>query len=63
MNTADTIPEPRGVRSIGKSVGIKANNQPDLAIVVSDAPCTSAAVFTQSMFCGPSIVVGRAHAK
>ncbi|MEU9578323.1 bifunctional glutamate N-acetyltransferase/amino-acid acetyltransferase ArgJ [Streptomyces chilikensis] len=34
----------------------------DISIVVSDRPATSAAMFTQSLFAGPAVVLSRAHA-
>lgn len=43
--------------------GIKANDKADLCIVASTSPCASAAMFTRNQFCGPSVVVGRAHAE
>jgi len=52
--------EPRGFRALGKHIGIK-DQAPDFALIVSDVPATAAAMFTQSKFCGPSVVVGREH--
>ncbi|MFE7134841.1 bifunctional glutamate N-acetyltransferase/amino-acid acetyltransferase ArgJ [Streptomyces sp. NPDC057638] len=34
----------------------------DISIVVSDRPATSAAMFTQSLFAGPAVLLSRAHA-
>lgn len=52
---------PAGFRSFTAHAGIRDDTK-DFACVVSDSPCTSAAVFTRSRFVGPSVVVSRAHA-
>ena len=36
-----------GFRAAGTHCGIKRSGAPDLALVVSDRPCVSAAVFTR----------------
>lgn len=49
---------PRGFRSCAKNVGIRDKTL-DFTIIASDVPAAAAAMFTQSRFCGPAIVVGR----
>jgi glutamate N-acetyltransferase/amino-acid N-acetyltransferase len=51
---------PQGFRSHCANVGVKPD-KPDCAVVVSDAPCTAAGVFTRNTFCGSAITVGREH--
>ena len=43
---AGSVAAPAGFRASGVACGIKKNGQPDLALIVSDAPAASAAVFT-----------------
>lgn len=43
------------------NVGIKDGTD-DFVVLAADRPCTSAALFTQSRFAGPSVVVSREHA-
>jgi len=52
---------PQGFRAYVTNVGIKDGTD-DFAVVAADRPCTSAAVFTQSLFSGPSVIVSRRHA-
>ncbi|MGW2251708.1 bifunctional glutamate N-acetyltransferase/amino-acid acetyltransferase ArgJ [Kitasatospora sp. NPDC001660] len=49
---------PRGFRAITTNMGLKDVGD-DFAAVVSEVPCRSAAVFTQSRFAGPSVVLSR----
>jgi glutamate N-acetyltransferase / amino-acid N-acetyltransferase len=51
----------RGFRAAGVSAGIKANNQLDLALVISDVPASAAAVFTTNRAIAAPIVVCREH--
>ncbi|MDQ2885208.1 MAG: bifunctional glutamate N-acetyltransferase/amino-acid acetyltransferase ArgJ [Chloroflexota bacterium] len=52
--------QPRGFRSCAKSIGIKDSTL-DFTVIASDVPAAAAAMFTQSRFCGPAILVGREH--
>ncbi|MEV0946954.1 bifunctional glutamate N-acetyltransferase/amino-acid acetyltransferase ArgJ [Rhodococcus sp. NPDC049939] len=52
---------PKGFRGITKNMGLKDVGD-DFAAVVSEVPCRSAAVFTQSRFAGPSVVLSRESA-
>ncbi len=54
----DDAAVPRGFRSITKNMGLKDIGD-DFAVVVSEVPARSAAVFTQSRFAGPSVVLSR----
>nr|WP_035806039.1 bifunctional glutamate N-acetyltransferase/amino-acid acetyltransferase ArgJ [Kitasatospora mediocidica] len=49
---------PQGFRSVTRNMGLKDVDD-DFAVVVSEAPARSAAVFTRSRFAGPSVVLSR----
>jgi len=49
-----------GFRGAGVSCGIKRSGKPDLALVVSDRPCVSAAVFTRNKVAAAPVVWGKA---
>ncbi|MEK7410027.1 MAG: bifunctional ornithine acetyltransferase/N-acetylglutamate synthase, partial [Actinomycetota bacterium] len=51
---------PRGFREHVINVGIKDGTN-DFTLVVADAACAAAGVFTQSRFAGPSVVISREH--
>ena len=55
-----TISLPEGFSSCVTNVGVKDTTN-DLTIVIADANATSAGVFTQSRFAGPSVEISRAH--
>ncbi len=48
-----------GFRGGGLPCGIRGNGKPDLAIVVSDRPCTSAVLFTRNRVAAAPVVWGR----
>ena len=52
---------PRGFRAAGVSVGIKANGNLDLALIVADGPATAAAVFTTNRAQAAPVIVSREH--
>jgi glutamate N-acetyltransferase / amino-acid N-acetyltransferase len=52
--------QPQGFRSCAKNIGIRDETL-DFTVIVSDVPASAAAMFTQSRFCGPTIVVDREH--
>ncbi|MEM8593393.1 MAG: bifunctional glutamate N-acetyltransferase/amino-acid acetyltransferase ArgJ [Pseudomonadota bacterium] len=54
------IDQPQGFKTCVKNIGVK-DSSPDFSIVYSPAPCTSAAVYTQSTFAGVSVLISRAH--
>ena len=55
------VTAPRGFRAAGVSAGIKANGNPDLALLVSDTPATAAAVFTTNRAQAAPVLVAREH--
>ena len=55
-----TISLPQGFRAHVTNVGIKDTTD-DFTLVVADASCAAAGLFTQSRFAGPSILVSREH--
>ncbi|GAA4974277.1 bifunctional glutamate N-acetyltransferase/amino-acid acetyltransferase ArgJ [Yinghuangia aomiensis] len=52
---------PTGFRAYTGHGGLRAHGD-DISIVASDRPAVSAAVFTQSLFAGPAVVLSRTHA-
>jgi len=48
-----------GFRGAGTACGIKRTGKPDLAMVVSDRPCVSAAVYTKNKVAAAPVVWGR----
>ncbi|MFE9423899.1 bifunctional glutamate N-acetyltransferase/amino-acid acetyltransferase ArgJ [Kitasatospora sp. NPDC006697] len=55
-------PLPAGFRSRTAHLGLKEDGAQDFALVVSEAPTVSAAVYTKSRFAGPSVLLNRATA-
>ena len=53
---------PRGFLVSGTHVGVKPSNthSPDLALIVSETPCSAAAVFTKNKFQAAPVTVSRA---
>ncbi len=49
-----------GFRGAGVACGIKKTGKPDLALVVSDRPCVSAAVYTKNKVAAAPVVWGKA---
>ena len=49
---------PQGFRSCAKNIGIKDETY-DFTVIASDVPASAAAMFTQSRFCGPAVLVSR----
>jgi glutamate N-acetyltransferase/amino-acid N-acetyltransferase len=57
---------PRGFRFASASCGLKKRGHTgslDLALIVSDAPASAAAVFTQNLVQAPCVVLSRAHVR
>ena len=52
-----------GFMAAGLSAGIKKNGSPDLALIVSDTPCTVAALFTKNRFPAPPLLLNKQHLK
>ena len=58
----ETITAPAGFRAGAAAAGIKKKaGALDVAVLVADAPCAAAAVFTRNRFCGAPVTVGREH--
>ena len=55
-----TISLPKGFRAHVTNVGIKDTTD-DFTLVVAEASCAAAGLFTQSRFAGPSVLVSREH--
>ncbi len=55
---SEPLPLPRGFHAHVANVGVKDATD-DFTVVAADGPCVAAAVFTQSSFAGPSVVVSR----
>ena len=55
------VTTPRGFRAAGVSAGIKATGALDLALLVSDTPASSAAVFTTNRAQAAPVIVSREH--
>ena len=55
-----TVSLPAGFRSYVANIGVKDTTD-DFTLVVADAKCAAAGVFTQSRFAGPSVTVSRQH--
>jgi glutamate N-acetyltransferase/amino-acid N-acetyltransferase len=51
----------RGFRAAGVRAGIKANGNPDLALIVSDTPAQVAAVFTTNKTLAAPVIVSQEH--
>jgi len=58
-----SITAPQGFRAAGLSCGIKVSRKNDLAMIVADAPCKAAAVFTQNAVPSEPVQLGRKHMK
>lgn len=52
---------PKGFRAAGGVCGIKASGNPDLAIIVADAPCAAAGVFTTNKMKSEPVQVDLLH--
>src|SRR3954452_22762000 len=59
--TSGGVATPLGLRAAGVSAGIKASGNPDLALIVADAPARVAAVFTTNKVLAAPVVVSKEH--
>ena len=59
---SNNISLPLGFHSYVANIGVKDDSQ-DFTLVVADSLCSSAGVFTQSRFAGPSVTVRQTHLK
>ena len=61
-HAAESVPLPAGFRAHAGSAGLREDGD-DVVVVVNDGPTpSSSAVFTRSLFAGPSVVLSRANA-
>lgn len=61
MTQAPTLPAyPQGYLSLAKNIGIKDDTL-DFTVMYSTVRAAAAGVFTQSLFCGAPVIVGREH--
>ena len=61
MTTAPTLSvSPQGYVSVAKNIGIKDTTL-DFTVIHSTVRAAAAGVFTQSLFCGAPVIVGREH--
>jgi glutamate N-acetyltransferase / amino-acid N-acetyltransferase len=56
-----SVTSPIGFKANGISAGIKRSGKPDLALIVSDAPCVGAASFTKNSIKAAPLVVSQKH--
>ncbi len=55
------ITTPKGFRAAGATCGIKVSGKPDLTIIVADAPCAAAAMFTTNKVPSSSVIISKRH--
>lgn len=61
MTSAPTLSfQPKGFLSVAKNIGIKDDTL-DFTVIHSTARAAAAGMFTQSLFCGAPVIVGREH--
>ncbi|MBI1368416.1 MAG: bifunctional glutamate N-acetyltransferase/amino-acid acetyltransferase ArgJ [Planctomycetes bacterium] len=58
-----SITAPHGFRAAAGPFGIKASGKSDLCLIVADAPCAAAAMFTQNKIPSEPVQLGRKHMK
>lgn len=59
--TRQGLTTPKGFRAAGGVCGIKASGNPDLALIVADAPCAAAGVFTTNKMKSEPVQVDLLH--
>ena len=52
---------PLGFMAAGTTCGIKPSGKPDMALILAEAPCPAAAVFTKNRLPGAPVIVGKRH--
>jgi glutamate N-acetyltransferase/amino-acid N-acetyltransferase len=58
-----TLSDVKGLRAAGVRAGIKASGNPDVGLLVADAPMACAGVFTQNHFAAAPVLLSKAHLK
>ena len=56
-----TLSDLKGLRAAGVRAGIKASGNPDVGLLVADAPMACAGVFTQNHFAAAPVLLSKAH--
>ena len=56
-----TLTSLKGVKAAGVRAGIKASGNPDVGLLVADAPLAAAAIFTQNHFAAAPVLRSKAH--
>ncbi len=56
-----TLTSVKGLKAAGVRAGIKASGNPDVALLVADAPVSCAGIFTQNHFAAAPVLVSREH--
>ncbi len=56
-----TLTSVRGVRAAGVRAGIKTSGNPDVGLLVADAPMAAAALFTQNHFAAAPVLLSKTH--
>lgn len=59
--TVGGVTAPRGFYAAGTTCGIKDSGRPDMAMIVSDRPCSAAGVFTKNRLPGAPVIVCKRH--
>ena len=57
----ENVTMPSGFKCAGVSAGIKTGGVRDMALILSDTPATSAAVFTTNQVCAAPVKICREH--
>lgn len=55
------VTQPKGFQANGIACGIKKSGRPDLSLIVSDVPCTAAAVYTKNSVKAAPLIVTKKH--
>lgn len=56
-----SLTKPKGFRAAAGTCGIKVSGKPDLMLLVADATCTAAGMFTRNKIKGAPVIVGKGH--
>ncbi len=56
-----TLSDVKGLRAAGVRAGIKASGNPDVGLLVADAPMACAGVFTQNHFAAAPVLLSKSH--
>lgn len=59
--SSETLTSLRGLAAAGVRAGIKSSGNPDVGLLVADAPMACAGLFTQNHFAAAPVVLSKAH--